>query len=223
MQEHRTELLSLYLDDDLAPAERQRLEAHLEACDECRTTLDELRAVVAAAALLPERQPPRDLWAGIRAGIEAPVVIALPQPQRPPARRFAFTAPQLAAAGIALVLLSSAAAWFAATRGGPAAGVPVAASAAAPEAVHTVAQLDARYVHVIDDLEAALADAGDVLDPATVAAVRASLETIDQAIAEAREALERDPANPFLGRHLDSTMRRKVDLLRRVTRVASMS
>lgn len=53
------ELLAGYLDDPdtLAAAERAMVEQHLAACANCRQTLDELRAVVAALATLPEIAP----------------------------------------------------------------------------------------------------------------------------------------------------------------------
>ena len=53
------------------------------------------------------------------------------------------------------------------------------------------------------------------LDPETVRVVEENLQVIDDAIAEARAALARDPANGYLFRHLDQTLTRKVDLLRR--------
>ncbi|MCC6317922.1 MAG: hypothetical protein IT361_09550 [Gemmatimonadaceae bacterium] len=55
------------------------------------------------------------------------------------------------------------------------------------------------------------------LDPATAAAVERSLVTIDAAIAEAREALLRDPASAALAELLASNYRQKVELLRRAT------
>ena len=50
----------------------------------------ETRAIVRAAAELPTLKPSRDLWAGIAARIEAPVV-ALPVQHEAPARRVAPT------------------------------------------------------------------------------------------------------------------------------------
>jgi len=71
-----------------------------------------------------------------------------------------------------------------------------------------------RNVAVLQDLldqqEASLA-------PETVAQLKASLHTIDEAIFEARNALARDPANKMLIEMLSGTYRQKVDLLRRTT------
>ena len=56
-----------------------------------------------------------------------------------------------------------------------------------------------------------------LLAPQTVAQLKSSLRTIDEAILEARNALARDPANKMLIEMLSGTYRQKVDLLRRTT------
>jgi hypothetical protein len=56
-----------------------------------------------------------------------------------------------------------------------------------------------------------------VLAPETVAQLKASLRTIDEAILEGRGALARDPANKLLIEMLSASYRQKVDLLRRST------
>ena len=50
---------------------------------------------------------------------------------------------------------------------------------------------------------------------ATIATVEHNLQTIDEAIRQAREALAADPANTYLSGHLVEARRRKLDLLRR--------
>ena len=66
-------------------------------------------------------------------------------------------------------------------------------------------------------LERALEASRERLDPATVEVVESSLEAINQALADARAALEADPANPHLQRQLESTMQKKLALLRRAS------
>jgi hypothetical protein len=53
-----------------------------------------------------------------------------------------------------------------------------------------------------------------------VAAIEQSLQTIDQAIEQARQALAADPANTYLTGHLVETRRRKLELLRRAAALA---
>lgn len=53
--------LSAYLDGELAPADRTRVEAHLGSCDRCRARLGELRSTASLMAALPSPRPARSL------------------------------------------------------------------------------------------------------------------------------------------------------------------
>ena len=75
----------------------------------------------------------------------------------------------------------------------------------------------------VAELEDALARNESRLDTATVRVVRQNLAVIDRAIAEARAALQNDPANTYLNLHLADTMRRKVELLRRINALVAES
>jgi anti-sigma factor RsiW len=107
-----TDRLSEYLDDEMSAAERAELEAHLAGCAACRTTLIELRAVVARASSLTDAPPSTDLWSGVETRI-ASSRSALPFVST--RRRFSFTLPQLVAAGLALMVSRLARANFADT------------------------------------------------------------------------------------------------------------
>ena len=61
----------------------------------------------------------------------------------------------------------------------------------------------------------------DHLSSETVVKVERALATIDLAIAEGREALLHDPANAALSELLASNYRQKIELLRRMTQLAS--
>jgi len=81
---------------------------------------------------------------------------------------------------------------------------------------------DAQYDSAVADLQQALRQGRNHLDPATIAIVEQNIQTIDQAIAQAREALAADPANSYLTGHLVEARRRKLDLLRRATALTDM-
>ncbi len=52
------ELVTAYLDDALAPAERARLEAHLADCEGCAVYVEQIRQTIALAGrLVPEVVP----------------------------------------------------------------------------------------------------------------------------------------------------------------------
>jgi hypothetical protein len=250
MHDQFTEQLSLYHDGDLPPDERAAVAAHLEGCTACRAVLDDLSTIVQRARSLEPVAPPRDLWAGIAAEIaageragararyeeaDADDAVSKPparlpgrdavlrlRPRRLP-RSFTLTVPQLAAAAIALILTSALAVRLLAP-GEPAVTPSLAGDATGAvgsSGVQLVSSIDMSYESTIAYLEQTLESARDVLDPATTAVLEQSLAAIDDAIAEARAAIAADPANAFLGRHLDNTMRRKVDLLREASRIAT--
>ena len=237
--EHWTDRLSEYMDGELDGGEREALELHLLECDACAELLAELRQVVAGTARLEDREPGVDLWPGI-AGRLAPrqhAVSATPAPSGDDAlplrprrsafdgRRIALTVPQLLAAGIALIVLSAGGAWVALSPGASpplAAGAPsgpASAAGAAGTAAAVPVTFTPSYVAAVDELEAAFEEQRQRLDPETIRVVERNLAIIDAAIAEARDALEEDPASGFLNTHLANAMRRKVDLLRQATRI----
>jgi hypothetical protein len=79
---------------------------------------------------------------------------------------------------------------------------------------------DAQYDAAVADLERALNRGRGRLDRTTVSIVEHNLQIIDQAIEQARQALEGDPANEYLSSHLVEARRRKLDLLRRAAALA---
>jgi len=74
---------------------------------------------------------------------------------------------------------------------------------------------DAQFDAAVVDLERILQEQRDRLDPRTVRVLERNLQAIDEAIRQSRQALEADPANPFLNSHLTDARQRKLELLRR--------
>ena len=223
MSDQWTDRLSEYLDDELPPAERAELEAHLRRCVACGAVLADLRRIVARAQGLDDRAPERDLWPGIAARIGATTgseVFDLGAARA--RRRWSFSLPQLAAAGIALMALSGGAAWLLhpAARASVAVvsvppGVPglmVPASTGAPER---------GYDRAVGDLERILAEGRGRLDTTTVRVIERNLATIDSAIVQAQRAVAADSGNVYLNSHLAETMRRKLELLRQAAALVS--
>jgi hypothetical protein len=208
--------LSEYLDGTLEPAERAALETHLADCAACTATLAELRRVVARAQALDDRSPAADLWPRIASRIGARGAV-LPFARRA-GRRFSFTVPQLAAAGIALVALSLAGGWLALRT--PARSGSLPAGGGLEHNVVWLPGADSEYDAAVSQLRAALNDNRSQLDSTTVHVLEKNLAIIDSAVSEARHALAQDPNNQYLNHHLAETMRRKVELLRRASTLA---
>jgi len=78
-----------------------------------------------------------------------------------------------------------------------------------------------RYDATIAELERVLSEGRGTLDSSTVRILEENLAIIDRAVEQARRAVAADPANPYLRSHLAATMKRKADLLRKATVLAS--
>ena len=223
MSDAWTERLSEYIDETLSEGEHVALEAHLASCAACAATLGELRRVVARARALDDRPPATDLWPQIAAAIGlAPAAHPVASlAQRRARRRLSFTVPELAAAAIALAVLSGGAARLL-LRGSKAAPTTTTATPAPmPMLVNVAAPgTNAGYAAAVADLERAVEQGRGRLDTATVRVIEKNLSIIDRAIREAQSALAADPANPYLNLHLAQEMRRKIELLRRAAALA---
>ncbi|MDQ3136925.1 MAG: zf-HC2 domain-containing protein [Gemmatimonadota bacterium] len=217
-----TDRLSDYLDDELDPAERAALEAHLLHCVACGAALADFKRIVMRARALEDREPDRDPWPAIaaRIGVDAGLgPTADPRPARP-RRRWSFSMPQLAAAGIGLMALSGGAAWLL----HPVARTPLAVQGAPPTnlGIPAAVRAPARdYDGAVADLERVLVEGRSRLDTATVRILELNLAVIDSAIVQASRALAADSANVYLNSHLVETMRRKLELLRQAAALVS--
>jgi anti-sigma factor RsiW len=216
-----TNKLSDYIDGELTHNEREALEAHLLECAECGLALQQLRAVVALAGQVIDREPQHDLWAGIGARIET----AAPDQDMsiatsPMKRRVSFSIPQLAAASVALMLVSATAVYMMLQPGPTRFAEGPIVHVTQPTAAQTSARaVSRRYDDAVTELQGVLDRNRDQLDTTTVRVLEQNLAIIDRAINEARNALGQEPANPYLTKYLDEAMQRKVQLLRRATSV----
>lgn len=177
-----------------------------------------------------EELPSRDLWPGVSdrlrsSGASTFARRASADKSASQAPTFTFTLSQLAVAASLLIAVASGLTWLATNRpvltgGGQAEEV---IQAYREPAGTTGGQIvpanfaDAQFNAAVSDLERILRDERDRLDPRTVLILERNLKAIDDAITEARMALDQDPANPFLNSHLADARRRKIDLLRHAT------
>ena len=218
MADQWTHRLSEYIDDELDGVEHARVDAHVATCADCATTLAELRAVAARAAVLGSRPPANDLWPGIEARLARRARVALFGGVGP-RRRFSFTIPQLVAAGLALMVLSGGAVWLSRIGGSTTSLPPIAANTdtAPGEGPRPVVLSNPQYDQAIADLERALEAGRARLDPETVRVLERNLQAIDEAIEQSQRALAQDPVNRYLNSHLAEARQRKLALLRQAS------
>jgi len=218
MSDPFTGQLSALLDGELDDLARARLETHLGECLDCTRTLADLRAIVAAAPHYQGREPARDLWQDIERRLETEVVpITSSRPAVPPSSNRPFTWRHLIAASLLMAAVGGGAVWVALGRGTPEAPVAAATPEVAAPELDNAAFADQQFDAAVRDLELLLAQGRDRLDTATVRTIEQSLARIDDAILEARNAIQRDPANAYLSRQIAANMRRKLNLLRVAT------
>ncbi len=169
-----------------------------------------------ARGLARDGRPDADLWPGIAARLDArtPGTRRRSPLARALVRRVSFTLPQLAAAALALMVLSGGLVWLARS-GDPRADFDPVRAETTRGVTAPIALSDPLYDAAVADLEAVLAEERGRLDPETVRVVDANLAAIDVAIAQSRAALAADPSNTYLNAHLAAARRRKLALLRR--------
>ena len=187
--------------------------------------LDQDDVLAEAISQWREELPSRDLWQGVATRIrehQQPVVATQ--------RFFRITIAQMAIAATLLMAVASGVTYLA-TRPPAVAGItasrePVIQAYGVPDdqsgqQIVPANFADAQFNAAVTDLEQILRDERDRLDPRTVLIIERNLKAIDAAINEARMALNDDPANPYLNSHLADARRRKLDLLRTATTLAS--
>jgi hypothetical protein len=199
-----------YVDGSLPEAEFQEMELHLASCPPCREEERRLRAVLAQAAALPRLlSPARDLWPEIAERIGGRKRTAL-RGWRPIG---------LAAAAAVAIALASTLLPRPEPPAAPAplAGLPVTVSPGS----ETLQDVEADYVRATTALLAALSERPSSLSSETLASVQKNLDVIDQALAEVRQALRKDPHNGELTHMLVATHRKKLEVLRRVVKLST--
>lgn len=228
MTDRWTDMLTDYLDGDLTAAEARTLEKHLDACEDCRLVLAQLRRVKNEARALADPPVPDDLWAGIasRIGPAGSASGRVAEPARVlhlPARRPAASWAWAMAAGIALLLVSAVALVLSTRTAGRGAAPMLAAGDTAASGSTQLASFDAAQVESeIADLQAALEKGRGRLDPKTVAVLEKNLTLIRQATEDAKRALAADPANKDLQNYFATNVHKKLDLMRRATTMAGV-
>jgi anti-sigma factor RsiW len=217
--ERLAESLDDYLDGTADALTRVALEAHLEGCPTCPALVTDVRAIRRAAHALGPIEPPAHAWPQLQARLtlDAPArpsrLDRLGLPISEPAssrfaRYFGWRTLQAAGAVAGLVLVVSSLAWVG-TR--LAIAPPRVADGSGALAEFQLAE--AEYTDAIARLQEAADVAGPRLDALTTATLQSSIDDIDSAIGDAREALAREPGDALSQESLLDALGSKVALL----------
>lgn len=213
-------LLDDYVTGELTEDARGPVADHIAVCGICAAEVESLNTILSRAADLPKSiDPPAEAWSNIRLVIkrDREAVAAHGTTSIPGFWQRSYV---LAAAAILLVVLSSGGtALYMTSRsvdGNSSRSTASSAnSGATPATLAAFTIEENNYLRNVAVLQDLLDQQEALLAPETVARLKASLRTIDEAILEARTALARDPANKMLIEMLSGTYRQKMDLLRR--------
>jgi hypothetical protein len=211
-------LLDDYVTGELTEDARGPVADHISACEICHAEVKSLKGILARAAELPKSiDPPAGAWLNIRAAIERDKEAVAPNHGF--GSRDLWRQPYVLAAAMLLVaVLSSAGTALYMSSRSANGNLSRSASTTADAGTATFAAFaieENNYLRNVAVLQDLLDKQEASLAPETVAQLKSSLRTIDEAILEARNALARDPANKMLIEMLSGTYRQKVDLLRR--------
>jgi anti-sigma-K factor RskA len=210
-------LLDDFVTGELTEDARGPVAHHIASCAICGAEVESLKGILARAAELPKSiDPPPEAWLNIRAAIEHDKESVATHHG---ASDSIWRRPYVLAAAVALaaVLSSGGTALYLNSRGTNASRAVASniASGAAPATFVAFTIEENNYLRNVAVLQDLLDQQESSLAPETVAQLKASLRTIDEAILEARIALARDPANKMLIDMLSGTYRQKMDLMRR--------
>jgi anti-sigma factor RsiW len=212
----QTDVLVDLVDGRLDGAEQRSVERHLEACENCRALVDDLRSIRAAAFMLDRREPSAATWSKLQA--------AIANEPAPTGRLLTFASakswPVWLGAAAALILATVIGLMPLINRAPALHDDSATAAAADADAEVTVESVTAEfeaaekhYQKAIDDLQTiANKDTGE-LDPQVASVLQKNLTVIDQAITESRAALKSQPASSNAQNGLFDALRTKVALL----------
>lgn len=207
MSEDRyTDWLDDYVDGALNDSDRRLLEAHLDACESCRSLVADLGRIKQEAQALPRRRPPEDVWRQISLSLRT-------QAGAPPARFWTFSTRWAVAATVLLVIgsvgLLTKWKFF---------SVQTPSEDPAQLATWVASELqlaEKHYENAIAGLEQIVEKEREeeTLDPEVMAVLTENLNLIEQAIGESRAAASQDPSSVVARESLLEALRSKLSLL----------
>ena len=194
-----------YLAGHLPAATHAAFDTHVAECPRCRALVADVSAIRAVARTLGPIEPPEHVWRKVRARVDVET-----PPRTSLLDRLRLTAFQPLAAAAVLALVVSGLSWV---------GVrladtpPVPSNAGAAVALPEFELAEAEYTDAIARLEEAADAARPRLDALTSETLRSSIDDIDIAIGDARDALAREPGDALSQESLLDALGSKVALL----------
>jgi hypothetical protein len=196
--------------------------AHIAACAECAADVGRMRALLQDMAALPlSIAPERDLRAGIWQQIDASTEVdevarkRTQSPMRSPRGTLWAARYRLAAAAVLLIAVSSIVTFMLVERNTPQVGGEFTNTVLLASDAHA---LEREYSDELQELQTIVRNSRGTLAPETTKILEDNLKIIDNAIGEARAALQADPNSGMLVEMLRSAYQKKLELLRQAAK-----
>ena len=200
------------VDGTLGPIRRAELELHLEACDRCRALAADLQEVARTARSLDVLQPPAHVWKSIAGQLRAERATAEPSRTLRSHRSvalLAIAATLVLAVGASLFMLRGPATTPQVATTSQAPGEPRSGNAASDDPVQSV---ETALTSTETEFQR-LVDATNTVDPKTAAALQKPLLVMNEAINQARKALDVDPQSAPARTSFYEVLRQKIQFL----------
>jgi anti-sigma factor RsiW len=207
--ERLVEALDDYLDGRAGAAARASIDAHLARCTTCPALVADVRAIRAVARTLEPIEPPAGVWRRVHAQVQRDVPARASWLDRLGLSLTGWRALQPIGAVAGLLLVVASLTWVGARLAIPPAGTV----ASGADTLVEFQLAEAEYGDAIVRLQVAADAAAPRLDAFTNATLASSIDDIDLAIGDARDALAREPGNALSQENLLDALGSKVALL----------
>lgn len=211
------DVLDDYLDGCAGADRRAAIDAHLSSCATCPALLADVRAIRGAARTLEPIEPPPDVWRRVQTDVQRDAPAPTPWLQRLGAPFSWWRAGQAIGAVAGLVLVVAGVTWIGARLAEP----PADTVASSIGMLAEFPLAEAEYTDAIVRLQDAADAAAPGLDAFTSATLASSIDDIDLAIGDARDALAHQPGNTLSQESLLDALASKVALLQDTVALAN--
>ena len=208
------ELVEELGDGTLAPALHREVRGHLDGCEACRHRYDATTRLIAAAAALPDLDPPTDLF---ERAFTAAGPLGAARPRRPLDRLREALAGRVVAIGLAGAVAASLGlfAWSRGVARRPAleAKAPsIVARELGVAAVEAAAAAPTPYEDALAELAPLIADTRARWTPADAARIDRAITALDAEVARAQRAAAAVPGDLALAQELNDVLRARLEL-----------
>lgn len=215
-------LISDYMDGDLDTKKSSMLKEHLGTCPECRKLFKDFERIADRAKTLAEKEPSRQIWFRILAGVKEENQETVRPVRIPRARYLLFPAKlRYAVSAVLLMFLVG---------GGVFIGYRVLHRGVSPQgnsgqeyAMKKIKEAEEHYKQAIKALWEAVQAQRENFDPEMAKTFLTNLKLIDASLAECKKAVESDPGNLDSRYYLLAVYEKKAELLDDMMEISATS